>query len=716
MHKIEFALIAALYDSKNANFYRDIYFPIIKYSIVEMYYENLNDSRYFNISDLQDSIATRFGINIPQIVLEQAIKAIEKNKDEIRLRYFKDGQIFEVFDVWDLSINESIDGKAEDIRNKFEQLELTFQHYLTSEGLDCDKTFFDFFSDYSEDTFLYIETGFSSISVDEKYTNLASFINWVKEHQTDLYDVVADVFWASIIAGFLRRSNADLGLKAADNIAYYLDSSLILALLDLDSEENSIYAKELLNLIKTAGAAPKVHSITIKEIYRILESVEYEQGPRAGTAIEMGYIRQGLTPSLVLKLRNNLEKKLERELGFVIDRINPNEISSIENKLKNNSDVKLLAEKWNSTNEERLREIHDIYICNYVDQRNSSITTIDKYNNFFITKNIDLLSLAKKRNNLSLLHPGQLVLNLWIHDATSSIIKKSGLVESISRCFAMNQTDVRKKLKIISRYISKDIFSPEDIKYMYSALIKRSKKAIESVDELIGAEGEDDDKKVSIVKFLIETSKKEGVERQHSRLEDKEEMRRLEAEIDSLKKTISTIQTEKDSSAETISNLQSQINSASSENTARGKEIAELKAIIEQNKKKEELKNAINQKKSAIQNLDTQRQKSVSDFKFWVIVGWEFIFLVGFLASLALFIFTICKKQEIGFPVAVSVVVSILGLIPRCRDLYILTPIVKRNQIKEEQLKSWDNRHPEYQKELEELKTLEDDLREMGKI
>ena len=97
MYKIEFALIAALYDSKNANFYRDIYFPIIKYSIAEMYYENLNDSKYFNILDLQDCIATRFGINIPQIVLEQAIKAIEKNNDEIRLRYFKDGQIFEVF-------------------------------------------------------------------------------------------------------------------------------------------------------------------------------------------------------------------------------------------------------------------------------------------------------------------------------------------------------------------------------------------------------------------------------------------------------------------------------------------------------------------------------------------------------------------------------------------------------------------------------------------
>lgn len=715
MQKIEFALIAALYDSKNANFYRDIYFPIIKYSIAEMYFENLNAKKYFSIPNLQDCIATRFGIDIPQVVLEQAIKAIEKNKDEIRLQYFKDGQIFEVFGVWDLSINESIDCKAEEIRNKFDQLELTFQHYLASEGLGCDKTFFDFFSDYSEDTFLYIETGFSSISVDEKYANLASFINWVKECQTDLYDVVADVFWASIIAGFLRRSNADLGLKAADNTAYYLDSSLILALLDLDSEENSTYAMELLTLIKTAGATPKVHSITIKEVCRILESVEHEQGPRAGTAIEMGYKRQGLTPALVLKIRNNIEKELEGKLGFVIDRINPNEISKIESKLKNNSDVKLLAEKWNSTNDDRLREIHDVYICNYVNQRNSSITAIDKYNNFFITKNIDLLSLAKERNNLSLLHPGQLVLNLWIHNATSSIIKKSGLVESISRCFAMNQTDVRKKLKAISRYISKDTFSPEDIKCMYLALIKRSKKAIESVDELLDSKDDDDHKKMSIVKLLMETSKKEEQQRQHSRLEDKEEMQRLESEIESLKKTISTIQTEKEISAEKIILLQSQIKAASSESTIRENEITELKAIIERNKKKEELREVISHKRAAIQVLDTKRQKSVKYLKFWAMVTLELIFVFGFIVSLILIILSLGNKQKIEISVTATVL-SLLGIILRCKDLYILTPIVKRYQIKQEQLLSWDDRHSEYQNELDELKRLEQELREISKI
>ena len=715
MHKIEFALIAALYDSKNADFYNDIYFPIIKYVMVEMYYGDPDSRKYFSIPTLQGRIANDFGINIPQVVLEQAIKAIEKKQDEIRLRYYKDGQIFHISGVWDFSVNESIDDKADAIRNKFEQLEITFQRYLAADNSDCDKTFFDFFCDYSEDTFLYIETGHSSVSVDERYTNLASFIKWVKDNQTDLYDVIADVFWASIIAGFLRRSNANLDLKATDNTAYYFDSSLILALLDLDSEENSTYAKELLSLIKTARATPKVHSITVKEVRRILESVEYNQGPRPGTAIEMGYYRKKLTPSLVLIIRNNIEKELESNLGVVIDRKNPAEIVEIENKLRNNNDVKLLAEKWNSLNDDRLREIHDVYMCNYVNHHNSSKSTFDKYDNFFVTKNQDLLEFGKQRGNKSLLHPAQIVLNLWIHNATSSIIKKAGLVESISRCFAMNQTDVRKKLKAISRYIPKDMFSAEDVKYMYNALIKRSKKAIENVDELIDAKEADEDKKESIVRHLLEVSREEENERQHSRLEDKEKMGKLESEIDSLRNAIATMQGEKTSTEEKIGLLKSQIQSATSESQSKEREITELKAIIARSKKVEELKEKISLKHKIVQKLSDQRNKSVKYLKFWFFIFFEFVCAVVFVTSLYFFISLISKDKELEIP-AVTGIISLLFLIPRLKDLYILTPKVKRFSIKQEQFLSWDDRHPEYQRELDDLKLLKQELREMSKI
>ena len=38
MTKTNYALITALYDTKGADLYNDVYFPIIKYEIVNQYY------------------------------------------------------------------------------------------------------------------------------------------------------------------------------------------------------------------------------------------------------------------------------------------------------------------------------------------------------------------------------------------------------------------------------------------------------------------------------------------------------------------------------------------------------------------------------------------------------------------------------------------------------------------------------------------------------
>lgn len=37
MRKSDFALISALYDSKNGGLYSDVYFPIIKYTIISLF-------------------------------------------------------------------------------------------------------------------------------------------------------------------------------------------------------------------------------------------------------------------------------------------------------------------------------------------------------------------------------------------------------------------------------------------------------------------------------------------------------------------------------------------------------------------------------------------------------------------------------------------------------------------------------------------------------
>ena len=62
----------------------------------------------------------------------------------------------------------------------------------------------------------------------------------------------------------------DLNIRPTNSIDYYLDSSLVMAILDFDSEANVIYAKELLEIILNSGNRAIVNTMTVKEIDSIL--------------------------------------------------------------------------------------------------------------------------------------------------------------------------------------------------------------------------------------------------------------------------------------------------------------------------------------------------------------------------------------------------------------------------------------------------------------
>ena len=96
MDKSNFALISALYDTKGADLYNDVYFPIIKYEIVNQYYTQINIEKYYDIEELQGFIDKDFGIKIPLIVLKQAIRAIGNGVNGIELIVYENGKQFKI--------------------------------------------------------------------------------------------------------------------------------------------------------------------------------------------------------------------------------------------------------------------------------------------------------------------------------------------------------------------------------------------------------------------------------------------------------------------------------------------------------------------------------------------------------------------------------------------------------------------------------------------
>ena len=108
---------------------------------------------------------------------------------------------------------------------------------------------------------------------------MALFLQWIQQNDGDLFGLVEQILWSSIIAGFLARKDVDFETKVEKNVSYYLDSALVFALLDLSSVESHDSVHDMLRIVKEAGCTIKVHPMTILEIKNVLTAVEKEQGP-----------------------------------------------------------------------------------------------------------------------------------------------------------------------------------------------------------------------------------------------------------------------------------------------------------------------------------------------------------------------------------------------------------------------------------------------------
>ena len=261
MNKTNFALLAVLYDTEGADLYHDIYFPIIKYSLATICTQQIDSAKYYDTSALQQNIVNSFGIKIPLIVLKQCVKAIGKANNDFSITVYENGEKYQIKKIWDVSVSETIDIKMDRVVKYFDQLEIEFKKYSQDKSIETDKTFLNFFTDNTDDLFKYMNDLDSATLINENYLHIVRFLLELKRTKEELFNVANDIFWGSCVAAFLKRE-VNLDIKPIDCIDYYLDSSLVMAILDLDSEANVVYAKELLEIIKASGNRAVVNTMT----------------------------------------------------------------------------------------------------------------------------------------------------------------------------------------------------------------------------------------------------------------------------------------------------------------------------------------------------------------------------------------------------------------------------------------------------------------------
>jgi hypothetical protein len=704
--KNNLALIATLYNNHSANLYSDIYFPIINYGIATISKNQHDIEKYYDIEFLQSTIEQDFGIKIPLIVLRQALKTLVSQQQDITIKLYEKGEKFQIIKEWDVFIDKSIEERLSSVLKDFDELEDAFRVFIEKSNVTTNKSFSEFFSENTNDIFKYLDNLEAVPSINENYFHVANFLIQIKEKNSHLFKLANNTFWASVISAFLKR-DVDINIKPEKRVYYYLDSSLVLAILDLDSELNAIYGSELLSAIVASGHIPCIHPLTIKEIDGILHSVE-RSGPHNGSAIENAYYRRNLNPVGILKIRNSLPELLNNAKIQIVGNYSKNELDDICNKYKNKPKVNLLKETRGYSNG-GIRDVHDIFMCDYIIKKRGSIQNIEKANSSFISLNSNLIVFVRQEftEKISpIIHPSNIISDLWLHDPKCTLIKENGLTEIMSRCIALNNTDVRRKLRQLAKFIDADNLSESDYIAVYNSLVNRSQNVLKKFDSIEDSQNDNREESRSIVAEIIQVSKVE----EDNRINNLKSIQNQNEEIaNQNQKLITEIELFKNTIADNLKH-ESVIKK---QNVNKDGEIEKLK---QERKQLLKLTNRIKEIDSLLLSFEKGKEKSISMFKFWFLFIPEIVAICLFIFSIILYLVNVDSQQKnylsilttlSGIVSLIAFSISILLFLYKFKDSVILSPKIKHQSIRDEQVKYWITNNKEYSELLAEKEDIE---------
>lgn len=498
MKKSNYALITALYANKmHRGLYSDIYFPIIRYSILKIFSNRKDEFPYSSAEDIQKFIKDNFGINIPTAVIANAVRKIYNNSaSSIQLKVFELGNTFQIQQVSNDDSND-IDLEEKKFEEKENEIEEKFKEYISQEDLFDDKvTFVSFITENTDNLLSYFETE-DEKQVDEKYYSLVEFLRFLHDNNTELYQVANKFFWGSIIAAFLESDKPPVN-ASEDNgkIEYYLDTPIIMGLLDLSTPEKEHYSKELKETIKAAEGVMRVHPITLEEIKSILLSVE-QHGANPFSDIAIAKDNHKLTVTDLASTRLNLETNVEKIGISILPQIRPEEIDVIKKKYRGTERVKALAMQRSrgieSYTRDGFREIHDIFMDDFIKDKRKKKN--DDKHTYFVTNNIDLINLCRGFNDgiSQMVSVSKLILDLWMYNTKSTNISDLALVETMAKCIDAHKIDVKNKLAAVSKYYnkSKGNFDEKVYNDFIRQLYRRAKNVIKYVESSENLEDSD---------------------------------------------------------------------------------------------------------------------------------------------------------------------------------------------------------------------------------
>ena len=478
-----YCFLAALTENQN-DLYNHVYVPICKRAL-SLY--SLRGASHGTAQDIQDIIKQEYGIDVPILIVQKLIVSVLSSLSK-RQKVKFDAQIFEHGNAFQLTQYSFTDLEAKykkGLRNA-SKLEISFNNYLSSEQINP-KTL-PSFADFLDKNKHQIASFFKGNGwikkndIDQPYICHVQFLEYLDTSNDELFQIAEQLYLGTIVAGFLE-SGIDLEANFASNEIYYLDTPIILRALDLQKEEETRPALELLNLIRNTGGTIKVLSVTVNELSEVISNaVDSYSNKQPITTINEACIRLGKNKAWLINIGARIEDYVCEKLKITKESIST---ASLE-KFEKSPDVKALKD----TRKTNGNAFHDVAAYLFVrEQRRTAISTFQKGKYWFVTTNYDLLLFNKEhaavKGITEIALPDALTSMLWLKDPAklTSQVKKVGLRELMAT--TLNEEIASKELisEFESVISSIDNVSEEDYQILLESVVYQSAKRIADFNE-----------------------------------------------------------------------------------------------------------------------------------------------------------------------------------------------------------------------------------------
>lgn len=543
-----YGFLAALTENNN-DLYNYVYVPICKRAL-SLY--SLKGKRQGTAQDIQIIIEEQYGIKAPIAIVKKLIVSVisslsRRQKDSFKAEYFEQGNSFQLkcFEFADLE-----DKYRKSFRDA-SMLNEAFIKYLAVEQIDKDSVpSFSEFIDRHKCQIACFFKGNGDIKkddIDKTYIYHIQFLEYIDINNDQLFHIAEQLYLGSIVAGFLE-SGIDLVPKFLDNEVYYIDTPILLRALDLQKEEETQPAQELLNLIRNTGGSLGVLSVTLNELKDVIDNaVKTYSNIAPVTTINDACLRLHKNKTWLINIEAKIEEYILDKLGIEIVNIPQTSIEKYE-KRPDVQELKGIRKKKGNA-------FHDVAAYLFVrEQRGKTVNSFQKGKYWFVTSNYDLLIFNKEHASFSgiteIVLPDALISMLWLKDPSkfTKQVKKVGLQELMSA--TLNEEVASKELigEFETAISSIEDISMEDYEILLSSIVHQSTKNINSFIEL--AQNDKEKAKENAIRLVEKEKTRQAQQKLElkealtSKQKEKEYSNSLQLEFEKLKKEHGEFKTE----------------------------------------------------------------------------------------------------------------------------------------------------------------------------